>query len=180
MAPLYASTEESQLMSNRGTVIVLALMFMLLLSIITATVMQSSIMQLHMAGNDQFLEEALHTVQGIAGELSLDPDNFSLQGGVGETNCPQGEEIPDCDRHQLQVPRLALGLEGFALDYRITRQDPLLWKGFPIRESEEVASSSNSFDAALFEIDVQLNGSEMRLGSAHIVQGIAVRVPAFR
>ena len=66
------------------------------------------------------------------------------------------------------------------IDYRVIRQDPLLWRGLPVSEAQDAASSSSSFDAAIFEIDVRIDGSEKRLGSAHIVQGIAVRVPAVR
>ena len=54
------------------------------------------------------------------------------------------------------------------------------WKGFPVREAEHLASSSTGFDAALFEIEVQLDGSGNGLGSAHVVQGMVVRVPVMR
>lgn len=180
MATLEISAKTTGLVSSRGAVLLLALVFVLLLSMVAATVMHSAALQLRMAGNDQFLEEALYTAQAIAAEISLNPDNFSLDAGVGETNCPLGNESPECHRSTVKVPASAQSLEGFALDYRVTRQDPLLWKGFPIRESEDAVSSSNSFDAAIFEIDVRLNGSKARLGSAHVVQGIALRVPALR
>jgi len=153
---------------------------MLMMAIIAALVLQTAVLQLHMAGNDQFLEEALHKVQAIATELSLNPDNFILEGGIGHTNCPAGVRDITCDRSELQVPASAVAPVGVELDYRVTRQEPLLWRGFPLRESQDTASSSSSFDAAIFEIDVRINGSEKRLGSAHIVQGIAVRVPAVR
>ena len=158
----------------------LALVFMLLLSMVAATVLQSAMLQLHMAGNDQFKEEALYRAQAIATELSMERDNFSLQDAVGGTACRQGDEAPPCDRSSLLLPSSAQNLEGYTLDIRITRQDPLLWRGFPVRESENNASSSRSFDAAIFEVDVHLNGSEAGLGSARIVQGVAVRVPAVR
>lgn len=180
MATAKTRARKSRLPANRGAVLLLALLFMLLLSVIAATVMQSAILQLHMAGNDQFLEEALHKAQAIAGELSLDPGNFPLAGEVGDANCPQGVEGPGCDQSQLQVPASAVALDGYVLDYRVVRQDPLMWKGFPIRESEATVSSSNGFDAALFEIDVRLDGSDHRLGSAHVVQGMVVRVPVIR
>jgi hypothetical protein len=163
---------------SRGAVALLALLFMLLLSIVAATVLQSGSLQLHMAGNDQFKEEALYQAQAIATELSLQRDNFSLQDTVGSTTCLLGDEAPPCDRSSLPVPASAQHLEGYMLDIRITRQDPLLWRGFPVRESEKNASSARSFDAAIFEVDVHLDGSEARLGSARVVQGVAVRVPA--
>ena len=163
-----------------GAVLLLALVFMLMLTMIATTVMQTAILQLRMAGNDQFLEEAFHKAQAIATELSLDPDNFSLEGGVGSTNCPVGVKDLNCYRSELPVPASAVVPTGVTLDYRVTRQDPLLWRDFPIREAQNTVSSSNSFDAAIFEIDVRIDGSEKRLGSSHIVQGIAVRVPALR
>jgi Tfp pilus assembly protein PilX len=166
--------------ANRGAVLLLALVFMLMLAMIATTVMQTAVLQLHMAGNDQFLEEAWHKAQAIATELSLNQDNFSLAGGVGYSNCPPGAQSLNCDRSQLPVPASAVQQAGVELDYRVTRQEPLLWRGFPIRESQDTVSSSNSFDAATFEIDVRINGGEKQFGSAHIAQGIAVRVAAFR
>lgn len=169
-----------RLTASRGAVLLLALVFMLMLAMVAATVMQTAILQLHMAGNDQFLEEALHKAHAIATELSLNPDNFSLEGGVGSTNCPAVAQAPGCDRSQLQAPTSAAVSAGVELDYRVTRQEPLLSRGFPLRESQDTVSSSSSFDAAIFEIDVHIDGKAKRLGSAHIVQGIAVRVAAVR
>jgi type II secretory pathway pseudopilin PulG len=171
-------TQKSKLKLDHGAVLLLAMVFMLMLAMIAATVMQTAILQLHMAGNDQFLEEAISTAQAMTDELSLNTGNFPLRGDVGDTNCPPGDEDPRCSFSQLEIPRSAVMAEGIALNYRVTRQEPLLWKGFPIREAEASVSSSNSFDAALYEIDVHIDGSARRLGSAHIIQGIAVRVPA--
>jgi hypothetical protein len=80
----------------------------------------------------------------------------------------------------LPVLQYAQTPEGVSLDYRITRREPLLWRGFPGRESERSVSSSTRFDAAMFEISVRIDGSERKLGSARMVQGVAVRVPAVR
>jgi hypothetical protein len=165
---------------SRGAVLLLALVFMLMLAMVAATVMQTAVMQLRMAGNDQFMEEAMHRARAIATELSLNPDNFSLEGGIGDTNCPVGMHSPGCDRSQLQVPVSAVVPTGVVMDYRVTRREPLFSRGFPFREPQDKVSSSNSFDAAIFEIDVRIDGSGERLGSAHIVQGIAMRVPTFR
>ena len=173
-------SQKSPSWSSRGAVLLIALIFMLLLSVIAATVMQSAILQLRMAGNDQFMEEALHQAQAIAAELSLNPGNFLLMGEVGDGNCPPGRQDAGCDQSQLQVPASVPTLDAYALDYRVVRQEPLLWKGFPVREAEHLASSSTGFDAALFEIEVQLDGSGNGLGSAHVVQGMVVRVPVMR
>ena len=166
--------------SCRGAALLLALVFMLMLAMVAATVMRTAILQLHMAGNDQFLEEAAHRAQAVATELSLDADAFLLDTGVGDSNCPAGSAAAGCDYTLLPVAAQAATPEGVVLDYRVTRQDPLLWRGFPVREPEATASSSAGFDAAIFEISVRVDGGGRNLGSAHIAQGIAVRVPAIR
>ena len=169
-----------RLPGSHGAVLLLAMVFLLMLAIVATSVVQTAMLQLHMAGNDQFAEEAFHQVQAIATEVSLHPDNFLLEGGVGFSNCPVNVQGPQCDRSLLAVPASAVVPVGVKLDYRVTRQDPLLWQGFPVREAQDTASSSSRFDAAHFEIDVRINGSERRLGNAHIVQGVALRVPALR
>lgn len=169
-----------RLRRDHGVILLLVMVFLLMLAIVAATVVQTAGLQLRMAGNDQFVEEAVYQVQAIATELSLSPENFLLEGGVGYSNCPVGGQGPACDRSLLTAPVSAIAPEGVKLEYRVTRQDPLLWRDFPIRESQGTASSSGRFDAAIFEIDVRINGSERRLGTAHVVQGIALRVPVLR
>lgn len=166
--------------SIQGAALLLALVFMLMLAMIAATVMRTAILQLHMAGNDQFQEEAFHQVQAVATELSLESNNFRLDTEAGDVNCPTFSAAPECDLKLLpqlvhtEVP------DGIALDYRIIRQEPMLLRGFPVRESIDKASSSTRFDAAIFEISVRIDGSSRKLGNAHMVQGIAVRVPSSR
>ena len=165
---------------NRGAVLLLSLVFMLMLALIAGMVMHTAILQLRMAGNDQFLEEAIHKAQAVATELSLVPENFSLAGGVGHTNCPPDALALDCDTRTLQVPASVQVAPGALVEYRVTRVAPLRWKKFPLRESQENASSSIHFGAANFEIRVRIDGGEARLGKADIVQGIAVRIPLLR
>jgi hypothetical protein len=171
--------EEKMKVRQCGAVLPLAMVFALMLAIIATTVMQAAVVQWYMAGNSQSFEDAFLTAQGLATELSSEPANFSLAAGVGDSNCPQQGEAPDCDLRELVTPVSAAIPEEIVLDYRIVRREPLLSKGFPFRESEDSVSSSNSFDAAIFEVDVLVDGSENRLGRSHVIQGVAMRVPAF-
>ena len=148
---------------------------MLMLAVISTTAMHTALLQLRMAGNDQFLEEAFHKAEAIADELSQSPDNFLLDTEVGHSNCPPDPKILDCEFRLLPVPVSASTSEGYEIDYRITRQDPLLWQDFPMRASQAAVPSSRSFDAAIFEVDVRVDGSRTRRGSAHVVQGVAMR-----
>ncbi|MEZ5571998.1 MAG: pilus assembly PilX N-terminal domain-containing protein [Halioglobus sp.] len=164
----------------RGAILILALVFILMLAMISATVMQTAVFNLHMAGNDQFLEEAFNTAQGVASELAVEQENFRLDALVGQSNCPKGMESADCTVRLLPDSVLADVPPDIELDYRITRLKPYLYSGFPIRESQAGVSSSHSSDTAIFEISVRFDGSQRKLGSAHVVQGMAVRIPAVR
>ena len=55
---------------NRGAVLFLAMIFLLLLAIISGTVIRTSILEFQMAGNDQFREEAFQRAEAIAANLS--------------------------------------------------------------------------------------------------------------
>lgn len=168
---------QGRLQANRGVVLLLALVFMLMLAIIAATVVQRSVLQLHMSGNDQFHEENLQLALAIATELSLNPDNFFTGGEVGHINCPVAAENLGCDRKELEEPGSVQTLTGVEINYWVMRQDPLIWESYPVRESHDTESSDISFRAAIFEINVRINGRENRLGDVHIAQGIAVGVP---
>jgi len=163
---------------NRGAVLLLAMVFMLMLAVIAGSVMQTGVLEFHMAGNDQFQEEAFQRAQAIASELSRDQDNFSLAGGLGYTLCSSEDSDPGCDSNSLGPPLSAVVPEGVELTYRVIRQGPRLLQSFPLREAQSVASGSGMFDAAIFEVSVHLDGSDRRLGSARVVQGMAVRLAA--
>ncbi len=140
--------------------------------------MQTGALEFHMAGNDQFQEEAFQRAQAIASELSRDQGNFSLAGGLGYTLCSPEDNDPGCDGNSLGVPVSAVVPEGVELTYRVIRRGPRLLQSFPIREAQSVASGSGIFDAAIFEVSVHLDGSDKRLGSARVAQGMAVRLAA--
>ena len=160
---------------NQGTVLILALVFMLMLAIISTTATQTALLRLRMAGNNQFLEEAFYKAEAISDELSQSPDNFLLDTEVGHSNCPLDARVLDCELRLLPEPMAVTVSEGYEIDYRITRQDPLVWQDFPVGDSQGTVSSKRSFDAAIFEVDVRVDGSRNRRGSAHVVQGVAVR-----
>ena len=163
---------------NRGAVLLLAMVFMLMLAVVVGTVMQTGVLEFHMAGNDQFQEEAFQRAQAIASELSRNLDNCPVEGGVGYTLCSPEDNDPECDGNFSAVPVSAVVPEGVELTYRVVRQGPHLLQSFPVRQAQTVASGSGIFDAAIFEVNVRLDGSSGRLGSAHLVQGIAVRLAA--
>ena len=167
----------SSVTGQAGAILLLAMMFLLLLAIVSASVTQTGILELKMAGNWQFQEEAYQRAQAIASALARDRNNFPVVGGVGYTLCPKGDNAMECNAKQfLNVPQGVLDVSpGVNLSYRVQRKGPLL-QALPVRLSQQQVSSSSGFSAAVFEIAVTVDGAPARLGSSEIAVGVARRV----
>jgi hypothetical protein len=157
-----------------GAVLIVALVFLLLTAMISGTVMQTSVLEVKMAGNEQLNEEAFQQVQAITNAISADPNNLVVIGDVGYKICAVG--VTGCDAARISLtPTINTAPNGVDLSYSATRKAPL-FAPMPFRMSENVAGSASAYSAALFEINAKYDGSGAGLGRSHIAQGIAVRV----
>lgn len=162
---------------SRGAVLLLAMVFLVLMTLVAVTVTKTSVQEFQMAGNAQFREDAFQQAQAIVSELITTRDNFPIYGDVGYTICVAGDTDPDCNGTNVlaaidsdDVPA------GVTVNYRVVRQGPLFTEGLPFRQSQASASSSPAFDSAIFEVSADIDGTAARLGSASVVQGVAIRV----
>ena len=162
---------------SSGAVLLLAMVFLLLIAMIAASVMQTSAMELRMAGNDQFREEAFQKVQGIASAISSRAENFPISSPISYQLCANSVATHGCsaDLAALDASIVAVPT-GVSLSYSVERRGPALLKALPFRIEQGAASSSLAYDAAVFETLVQLDGSSERLGSAQVALGIAIAV----
>lgn len=159
---------------QRGAVLLLSMIFLLLLAMVAGTTMHTSTLEFRMAGNDQFREEAFQKAEAVAAALSENTDNFPVAGGVGYTVCKTGETDPACDMTTLNLSGDVTEVApGVTVDYRVERQGPAVMASLPFRQSQSQASSSLAFNAALFEATVSVDGSAVRLGRAEVAQGVA-------
>lgn len=167
--------------SQRGAVLLLAMVFLLLLAMIASAATRTSTLEFRMAGNDQFREEAFQKAQAVATALAEDESHFPLTGAVGSRVCEPTDPDPEslCHSRVLAVDGAARAAPpGVTVSFYIERLGPLLVDDLPFRQSEGGASSARAFDAALFETVVEVNGSGAGLGRAQVVEGVARRVPA--
>lgn len=159
---------------QQGAVLIVALIFLLLTAMISATVMQTSILEVKMAGNEQLQEEAFQRVQAVANAIAADPDNLVVSGDVGYKICPTGAS--GCNNNSLALSSLVTSVPtGVTLDYHIERLGPL-FAPMPFRMSESNAGSANAYSAVLFEVSADYDGRSAGLGSSRIAQGLAMRV----
>lgn len=162
---------------DRGTVLLLAMVFLLLLSVLAATAMRSAVLAFQLAGNDQFREQALQQAQAVVAALAREPANFPLAGGVGYTLCAAGDAHAGCRGTLVAPPETVRAVPpGVALTYRVLRKGPLLLGRLPLRLPETEVSSSRAYQVALFEARAEVDGSAVRLGRAAVAQGLALLV----
>jgi hypothetical protein len=162
--------------ANSGAVLLLAMVFLLLLAILAGTGMQSSIMELQMAANDQFREQAFQQAQAIAAAAVQNSSNFHLPGRVGFTVCNRSASELSCDESQFVIvdSSLETAPQGVAIRYQVRRKGPLLAPGLPLRQLQGSVSSALAYDAAIFEARVVVDGSDINLGRAEVAQGVAL------
>lgn len=162
------------LVNQLGAVMLLALLFVLMLALITGVAVQSATLQTRMAGNHQMGEDVTEIARALAVELTQYPENFSLGSSVGYTRCPREDVHVACDAADLTVSGWEDVGEGYEIEYRITRGDPLWW------ENAAYAGSQNhtaNVHVGIFEIDVRVQ-SLVRGASARVVRGIGLAMPS--
>lgn len=161
--------------SQQGAVLFITLIFMLLLTMIATTVTQTSTMEVKMAGNQQFSEEARQMAQALNAAILSDEAHFVVTGGVGFTNCEAGG---GCDLASIVLPgAVTTASTGVTLDYYTERMAPLTSK-FSARLVEGQAFGANSFEAARFEVVGSYDGADSGFGQSVIVVGAMKRIAA--
>ena len=161
---------------QKGLVLIVSLLVLLLLAIIATTVSETNLLQLRMAGNEQAKTEALQRSLALVDAILDNASNTPVVGGIGYKICKQGVSGGGCNTSTITVDGT---LEPAAIgdfDYFVTRVGPLETT-IPVM-SEQMASSGTAYKAAKFEITSDYDGSDENLGRARVVQGILVRIAA--
>ena len=163
--------------SQRGAALIVALLFLLLITIVATTGAETSTLQLQMAGNEQSRVEALQQTMAVLDAIIDDADNAPVVGGVGFKICDVNSTDSSCDLTEIDLDTAVTTVPtGVTIDYFVTRVGPLEVDA-PIM-SEELASSASAYNFARQEITATVNGTDARLGNSTVVQGMQVRIPA--
>lgn len=159
---------------QRGAILIVAMLFLLLLALVAATVMQNSMFEVQMAGNDQFREEAFQRVEAITTAIAVDIDNFPVVGDVGYTICKAGVSA-GCDISTIALTSaITAAPTGVQINYSVTRLAPLYTERPWVRRSEgDVCGASCKY--AYFETIATYDGGDLRLGNAAVARGVELQ-----
>ena len=159
---------------QRGLVLLVALLVLLLLAVIAMTIAGTNRLQLHMATNDEGRVAALQQALAVVDAVLDSPTGISLDSSVGDRRCMAGSPDPSCDEYTIELPPGALPGAG-SLEVSVTRIAPAQSEMPSMGEAE--ASSAVHYRVAKFEIQVAYDGAAAGIGRATLTQGVLVRVP---
>lgn len=163
--------KEFALQEQRGSVLLISLVFLIILTLGATTTMRTSSLELRMAGNEEMRVATSEMTQSIVDEVVGNPDNLIVTGGVGFINCTPN--VAGCTENSVVVdPNLLPTAEANKAEVVVERLAPALTPA-----PRGINSSADAFFAARFEVDVNYDGTVDNEGKSGIVQGVLVLVP---
>lgn len=155
-----------------GAVLVVTMVFLIAISMLAVSSMQSSNIGLFMAQNEESRIAAVQGAQALADAIVSNPAATPVVGGPGYTICTPGEV--GCDQVNLPIlnPVLMAEILNGHISARVQRDGPLLRP--PPRSIE---SSIDKFTSASFEVTTTFDRTNESLGRQQIVEGVLVLVP---
>lgn len=160
--------------SQQGAVLVVTMLFLVAISMLAVSSMQSSNIGLYMAQNEESRIAAAQGAQALADAIASNPAATPVVGGSGFTICTPGEA--NCDRSDLIVNNsiLAASVASGYISARVRREGTLFRP--PPRTVE---SSIDKFNSVSFEVITTYDRSAEQLGRQSITEGVLVLVPNF-
>jgi hypothetical protein len=157
---------------QHGAILVVALMFLVAITLFTVSSMRSSNLGLHMAQNEESRIAAVQAAQALADVIVANPASTPVVGKTGYTACTAGQQ--NCDRNNLPVtdPTLAGEVATYHLSARVERT------GTVFRPPPRVVESSiDKFSSASFRVTTTFDRVDEGLGRQEITEGVLVLVP---
>ena len=157
---------------QQGAILVIALMFLVAITLFTVSSMRSSNIGLHMAQNEESRTAAVQAAQALADAVVANPASTPVTGKSGFTACTTGQQ--GCDRDDLPVsdPTLAGEVSTYHLSARVERTG-----GEFQPPPRAVESSIDKFSTASFRVVTTFDRVDEGLGRQQITEGVLVLIP---
>ena len=159
---------------QNGAILVIALMFLVAITLFTVSSMRSSKIGLQMAQNEESRIAAVQAAQALADAIVANPASTPVVGKTGYTACTAGQA--NCDRSDLPVNNDAL-YGAVASNHISARVERI---GTVFRPPPRVVESSiDKFTSASFKVTTEYDRVDEGLGRQQITEGVLVLVPNF-
>jgi hypothetical protein len=157
---------------QQGAILVIALMFLVAITLYTISSMRSSNIGLFMAQNEESRVAAAQAAQALADAIVATPASTPVVGVSGYTACTANES--GCNRNDLPVtdPVLAYAIANDYIAARVERT------GTIFRPPPRVVETSiDKFSSASFRVTTTYDRVEEGLGREQVTEGVLVLVP---
>ena len=157
---------------QQGAILVVALMFLIAITLLTLSSMRATNIGLYMAQNEESRIAAEQAAQALADAIVANPSATPVYGMQGFTACTAGQT--DCDRYDLPVgdPVLEAAIASDHISARVERVGPIF------RPPPRVVESSiDKFTSAGFRVTTTYDRMDEGLGRQQVSQGVLVLVP---
>ena len=160
-----------------GAILLLALLFLLLIGMVSGAVVHSGTLQVRLALNEQLHVGAMQDARMLAQALLAEPENFLADQPVGTARCRTIAAEHLCDVAGLKLPVDLSGWEAGEVDFRVRRSGPEVAL-MPAGSAPAHERSGHSLvPVALFEIEVLVDRAHLGLGTAEAIRGVALVLP---
>lgn len=160
---------EKELNSQRGSVLLVSLIFLIVIGLLGLSSMQTSRLELRMANNEEVRTNALQIALALADAVVATPSMTPVFGAIGYTLCTPGQA--NCDNPSLFMPSADLAPEvtaghlgGTVVLSTAPNSPPPRGLGF----------SADKFSAAGFQLTSTYDRADEGLGSATVSQGLLI------
>ena len=155
-----------------GAILVVALMFLVAITLFTISSMRSSNIGLFMAQNEESRVAATQAAQALADAIVASPASTPVVGLTGYTACTAGET--GCNRNDLPVTNAILA-SAIANDHISARVERI---GTIFRPPPRVVETSiDKFSSASFRVITTYDRTDDGLGHEQVTEGVLVLVP---
>ena len=157
---------------QQGAILVVALMFLIAITLLTLSSMRATNIGLYMAQNEESRIAAEQAAQALADAIVANPSATPVYGMQGYTACTAGQS--NCDRYDLPVgdPVLESAIASSYISARVERVGPIF------RPPPRVVESSiDKFTSAGFRVTTIYDRMDEGLGRQQVSQGVLVLVP---
>jgi Tfp pilus assembly protein PilX len=156
---------------QKGAILVIALIFLVAITLLTISSMRSSRIGLYMAQNDESRIAGIQTAQALSDAIVANPGSTPVIGKTGYTACTAGES--GCNRNNVTVDDdLLVGkIDSNYISARVERV------GTVFRPPPRVVESSlDKFTSASFTVTTTFDRTADGLGRQQVTEGVLVLV----
>jgi hypothetical protein len=161
---------------EQGTTLIIAMVFLLMMTLFGVGTMGTSNLNLLMANNEQLRIEAIQRSQSLIDSMINESENLAVVGGVGYTICAVSHVSSDCDISSIALPSMITAVDsGETIDYRAIRKGPETSAAPAFGEDD--ASSASFYKVAFYELQASYDGANLSRGRSQIAQGLMILIP---